>query len=818
MRGAATPHQMKDSPGLFHADCDVGARHIPVLTKDRAGDLQVRVQVGSGFPCCLKCVLALVGLLMVPPLAVASDLTIYDEALSLSWDDWSWDTRRNFSANTPIHGGDKSLAVTYDKGWAGLYLHAATPIDTSLYDRLRFWIHGGASGGQRLWIMVNGSDVQTQSLTASANAWQEVIIPLSSLGSPSSLEDIYWQDISGGPQPVFYLDDIALLASAPQPQALTVDARVGRRPISEDIYGMNFADEDLAAELALPVRRWGGNATSRYNWRTSMTNTAADWFFENLEYGDGGVMVGNLPNGSASDQFVEQNRRTGTQSLLTLPLIGWTTKEGSPREHPLDCAFKVSKYGDQEDQDYWDQDCGNGVLPDGDYLTGNDPQDTSEAIDPTFVADWIRHLTGKYGLAAEGGVAFYNLDNEPMLWDSTHRDIHPQPVTYDELRDRTYAYAAAVKATDPGARTLGPALWGWCAYFHSALDGCSPGSDYATHGDLPLVPWYLGQMQAYEQGQGRRLLDYLDLHYYPQAEDVALSPAGDAATQALRLGSTRALWDPTYIDESWISDTEEGGVRVQLIPRMRDWVDTWYPGTKIALTEYNWGGLESLNGALAQAEVLGIFGREGLDLASLWDPPTATEPGAFAFRLYRNYDGSGQGFGDISVQAISTNPGQLSIFAAERSQDLALTVLVINKTPTQLVSPLTLSGWPLPATASVYRYSADDLAALIRLPDWQIAANGAEVPFPGHSITLLVLPGVGASCQSGALTMVDTRFGPGIYIRASQDSIHTQGRVVIGAGAMVSLRAPFIRLAPGFGVATAAIFRAQAMAVSCDEP
>ncbi len=331
MRGAATPHQMKDSPGLFHADCDEGARHIPVLTKDRAGDLQVRVQVGSGFPCCLKCVLALVGLLMVPPLAVASDLTIYDEALSLSWDDWSWDTRRNFSANTPVHGGDKSLAVTYDEEWAGLYLHAAIPIDTSLYDRLRFWIHGGASGGQRLRIMVNGSDVQTQSLTATANAWQEVIIPLSSLGSPSSLEDIYWQDISGGPQPVFYLDDIALLASAPQPQALTVDARVGRRPISEDIYGMNFADEDLAAELALPVRRWGGNATSRYNWRTSMTNTAADWFFENLEYGDGGVMVGNLPNGSASDQFVEQNRRTGTQSLLTLPLIGWTTKEGGVR-------------------------------------------------------------------------------------------------------------------------------------------------------------------------------------------------------------------------------------------------------------------------------------------------------------------------------------------------------------------------------------------------------------------------------------------------------------------------------------------------------
>jgi len=762
-------------------------------------------------------VLALIGLLMAPPLAVASDLILYDEALSPAWDDWSWNIHRNFSASTPVHGGGNSLAVTYDQGWAGLYLHAATPIDTSLYDRLRFWIHGGASGGQRLRIVANGSEVQTQSLTASANAWQEVIIPLSSLGSPSGLGDLYWQDISGGPQPVFYLDDIALLAAPPLPQALTIDVSAGRRTISEEIYGMNFADEGLAAELRLPVRRWGGNATSRYNWRTSMTNTVADWYFENLEYGAGPILVEHLPDGSASDQFVEQDRRTGTQSLITIPLIGWTTKEGSPREHPLDCAFKVSKYGAQEDKDIWDPDCGNGVLPGGDYLTGNDPQDTSEAIDPTFVADWIRHLTGKYGLADEGGVAFYNLDNEPMLWDSTHRDIHPQPVTYDEIRDLTFDYAPAIKAVDPGVRTLGPTLWGWCAYFYSAFDGCSPGTDFESHDDLPFVPWYLGQMQAYEQQQGLRLLDYLDLHYYPQADGVALSVAGDAATQALRLGSTRALWDPSYIDESWISDTEEGGVRVQLIPRMRDWVDTWYPGTKIAITEYNWGGLESLNGALAQAEVLGIFGREGLDLASLWDPPTATEPGAFAFRLYRNYDGTGQGFGNLSVQATSANPGQLSVFAAERSRDLALTVIVINKTPNEILSPFSLKGWSLPATAALYRYSAAKLDAIRRLPDQTIPVNGTSLAFPAHSITLFVLPGVGDYCQSGPLTIEDTSFGPGLYRRSSQEGISTQGKVVIGADAEVRLYAPIIRLAPGFRVALAAKLRARAEEVLCDD-
>src|SRR3712207_7920754 len=45
-----------------------------------------------------------------------------------------------------------------------------------------------------------------------------------------------------------------------------------------------------------------------------------------------------------------------------------------------------------------------------------------------------------------------NLDNEPMLWNETHREVHPVPMSYDELRNRTYRYAAAINAVDPGAK------------------------------------------------------------------------------------------------------------------------------------------------------------------------------------------------------------------------------------------------------------------------------------------------------------------------------------------------------------------------------
>jgi hypothetical protein len=373
-------------------------------------------------------------------------------------------------------------------------------------------------------------------------------------------------------------------------------------------------------------------------------------------------------------------------------------------------------------------------------ITGNNPADTSTAITPAFVQAWLQHLIGRYGTAANGGVAFYNLDNEPMLWNETHRDVHPLPASYDELRDRTYASAAAIKATDPGAKTLGPVLWGWTAYFWSALDWASGGAwwnnplDRNAHGGTPFVEWYLQQMRAYEQQHGTRILDYLDLHYYPQASGVALSGAGNAATQALRLRSTRSLWDPSYTDESWI------GEPVQLIPRMGDWVNTHYPGTQLAITEYNWGALDHLNGALAQADVLGIFGREGLDLATLWGPMESNQPWAYAFRMYRNYNGTGGAFGETGVSASSANQAALSIYAARRAGDSALTLMIINKSTGDLTSSLALSGFSPAAGAQVYRYSAANLNAIVRQADQAVSAGGFTATFPAASITLVVIP------------------------------------------------------------------------------
>ncbi|WP_344127682.1 glycoside hydrolase family 44 protein [Luedemannella flava] len=525
--------------------------------------------------------------------------------------------------------------------------------------------------------------------------------------------------------------------SVPGP-GLSVNTTVATKPISPDIYGMNFADEALAQELRLPLRRWGGNATTRYNYLNDTSNRASDWYFENIA---GTADPATLPAGSDVNAFVDQDKRTGTKSLLTVPLIGWV-----PKSRAGDCGFSVAKYGPQQQTDQWRPDCGNGVKPDGTNITGNDPRDTSVAAGADYVGDWVTYLKGRYGSL------YYNLDNEPDIWHATHRDVHPDGASYDELRDRTIDIAGAVKAADANAKTLGPAGWGWNSLTMSGKDQqtCSiqGGScwsnppDRNAHGGTDFGAWYLQQLKAYDDAHGTRLLDYYDNHWYPQGTGVAFGNANDPATNALRLRSTRNLWDPTYVDESWIN------TQTQLIPRMKALVSANYPGTKTAITEYNWGALDSVNGALAQADVLGIFGREGLDLATLWSPPTSQQPGAYAFRMFLNFDGRGARVGSQSVRATSSDQDKLAIYAT-RDATGPLKLVIINKTNENLSSSVGFTGGASALSAQVYRYSAANPTAIVRGADLPVAVAPVCVgctPYssmsgiwPANSISTVVL-------------------------------------------------------------------------------
>lgn len=430
-----------------------------------------------------------------------------------------------------------------------------------------------------------------------------------------------------------------------------VDALRNRRPISPLVYGVAFASPAQLADLNVPLNRWGGNTTSRYNWQLNADNRGSDWYFQS-------IASSSAVPGEAADSFITQTRAGGAEPMLTIPMLDWAAKVG-PNRSKL-CSFSIAKYGLQTGNDWqWFPDAGNGWRPDGSRVTGNDPNDANVPASPAFQQDWVEHLVTRWGTVPAGGLRYYVLDNEPAIWHETHRDVHPVGTTMDEMLARTREYATRIKAVDPAAQVVGPEEFGWSGFLLSGFDlqygaehGWSFLPDRAAHGNWDVLPWLLNQLQQHQNATGQRLLDVLTVHWYPQSGEFGNDVS--TAMQLRRNRSTRSLWDPAYVDESWI------GAVVKLIPLLHQWVGTHYPGTKVGITEYNWGAEGHMNGATAQADVFGIFGREGLHLAARWTTPAASTPTYKAIKLYRNYDGQGSRFGDVSVSAQAPDPDTLS--------------------------------------------------------------------------------------------------------------------------------------------------------------
>ena len=523
--------------------------------------------------------------------------------------------------------------------------------------------------------------------------------------------------------------------STATPTVVQVDAAKNRHPISPLIYGVCFGSKAQMVALNFTLNRQGGNNFSRYNWCANTLNIDNDYFFESIP----GFFLGqpkSLVPGQRADSFIADTKAAGAQPMISIPMLGWVAKMVSPTQTLS--SFSVAKYGPQQKTPPENPDAGNGVHPDGTNVTGNDPNDADIPAGADYQRPWVKHLIGRWGKASQNGLHYYILDNEPGLWHGTHRDVHPVGVKSDEYLRDFLTYAAMIKAQDSGALIVGPEEWGWPGLTQSGFDQQYSGlhhyqghPDKDAHGGMDFMPWLLTQIHQHDLRTKTRLLDVFSFHIYPQGGDYndEISPK----IQSLRNRSTRSLWDPNYTDESWINN------KVMLIPRLRTLVNTYYPRTKIGITEYNWGAEKSIGGATAQADVLGIFGREGLDLATRWTCPDAATPTFKAMQLYRNYDGKKSGFGSVSVLDTVPDADTLSSFAAIRTSDHALTVMVINKSfagPAPI--SLSLAHFAGAGTAQIWQLTGANVLA--HLPNAALSKNVIAAALPAQSITLFVIP------------------------------------------------------------------------------
>ena len=712
-----------------------------------------------------RSVLVAIAFAAAPPVAVtAATVTVYDNALQNGWQDWGWATR-NLAQSAVYQSAPKAISWEPDS-WQGLYFHNS-PAPVANYTALRFWIDGaGGNQAVRLVIYNNGAEVGSKDLTPLPSAWTQMTVTWADLGvTAASFDGIVFQANSGGNQATAYVDDIELFQAVvdpPGPVTVAVDPTLDRRTINPLIYGVNWAASTQLATGLYTANRRGGNATTRYNWIYDTSNRAFDYYFLNISEGGG--------NGTAVDGFVMPTLAAGAATVLTMP-IDQVAKSASRTP-----GFSTTKYGPQTgtecDVNPGVPGCsvnGNGICdpfsntftcgaarccnssspavpgsPGLRYITGNSPSDTSVPVDlSAHVGDLVGHLVTRFGAAASTGVRYYNLDNEPMLWDSTHRDVHPAPPGYDEVWTKGLAAATEIKRRDPGAEILGPDTWGWCDFWTSAQDAaagdCINGADRTAHGGLAWPAWYMQQscshrLPAGHPAAGKLPMDWLDIHFYPQGDGVTglsgdPSVEDDPTTVALRLRSLKELYDPTWTSESWIAGVNPNVV--ELVPRMRAWRDTYCPEMKLALTEYKWGKDNTVSGALAQAEALAIFGREGLDMALRWVAPDAGSLAEDAYRLYRNYDGQGGKVSGDSVRAVSSDVNGVASYAV-RAVNGKLFVILLNKDTISRGVTVTVNGG-VTGAVDLWRLDGSGLAAAGTIAG---SATGFTATLPARTATL----------------------------------------------------------------------------------
>jgi len=495
----------------------------------------------------------------------------------------------------------------------------------------------------------------------------------------------------------FLLVAVSGAAHADNTVQITIDPTSGRQPISPYIYGTN---QDLPGVASPGARRFGGDRLTGYNWETNASNAGNDYIDNSDNY-----LVASLPASEQSipavalTSFHQQSLTDGTPyTVLTLQMAGYVAAD---ENGPVTAAQAAPS-------SRWNVVVNN--TPGGAF-----PPTPNLADGTVYMDEVLYHILGQFGPGVGStGVKGYDLDNEPSLWPSTHPYLHPAQTTCAEIVSKSTALAKTIKRMDPTADVLGGVFYGSAAYFtfQSAPDWASIQN---STGDRWFLDYFLAQMSSASATAGTRLMDVLDLHRYSDENVSGTGPDqsitqqtnyADTATDMDRVQAPRVLWDPTYIENSWVQ--QYYSQFLPWIPNIQASIAARYPGTKLSFTEYSYGGESDISGGLAQADVLGIYGKYGVYLGCVWILHGSPAPlyTAAAFNLYLDYDGQGGRFGSTSVSETDSDIVNTSAYASVDAAG-ALHVVVLNKSYTAPADlTFQIGGSSGFSSANVYAFDA----------------------------------------------------------------------------------------------------------------
>lgn len=454
-------------------------------------------------------------------------------------------------------------------------------------------------------------------------------------------------------------------------KTVSIDVKRDVHSISPYIYGTNESYDGATAT------RWGGNRSTSYNWENNASNGGNDYNFISDNFYD---YTGNSMPAFPIVNATKQADSKGQYNLVSLQAAGYVAadKNGAVTTDqiaPNDRWKAISFHKDTEKYPYT-------LTPD---LTD----------DTVYIDELINYLSVKLGRAGDGGVSAYAIDNEPYLWNQTHARLHPEKTSPDELIKKTVELSTVIRNLAPGADIYGPMFFGWTDAYHwglSAIQFTKLNKAILNRNDAWFVDYYLDTLRKVEEETGIRPIDAIAFHWYPESYgpltkkrivdlDNESSDAELISSDMIeaRLQAPRALWDSKYTYLGNNGGTSyvctQGGQAI--ISKIKNSINNYYPGTKIAFTEFEYDAEDHWSGGLCLVDVLGVFAREDVYLACKWD--TFKKYSIAAYNLYLNYDGNGSQYGKTSVYAMQSDTVSLSSFASI-DENKNLHIVVVNKT------------------------------------------------------------------------------------------------------------------------------------------
>jgi hypothetical protein len=502
------------------------------------------------------------------------------------------------------------------------------------------------------------------------------------------------------------------------------------QPISPWIYGINSYSGIAGAPPLLTIDRAGGNRWTAYNWETNASNAGSDYIYNNDDY-----LSSSTTPAEAVRSFVAGDQALGMASLMTVQLQGLVSADenGSVSvANPPD----MTRFKTVVDK--------KNTVSAAPFTTTPPTSDANVYMDE-FLWAMDQKLPGIFG-ANPAEPTFVSLDNEPELWQSTHLEVQgPNPISSDDYIAKTITLTKALKDQFPDVVIFGPVHYGFQGIYNwqGELNSTPDGTDWFPDKYLPAI-------KSASDAYGKPLVDVYDFHWYPEDYDsngtritsMSATTLTDAQVQLI-VQSPRNLWDPTYNDAGnsnpWVYQ-ELGSKPIRILARLQAKVNSEFPGMKgISITEYEGGGWNHIAGTVAEADMLGIFGTQGVFAANLW-PPNGTFGYALAgFRAFRGFDGANASFGDTSLEATSSNVQNVVVYASLDSTVPGRVVLVaINRSTSQQVTEI--DGQALSGTATIYQITASSAQGQNPVRPVQVGQMTAS----GTSITV-TLPALSVS-------------------------------------------------------------------------